>query len=81
MLYNVVVEKVVYCKGIIKMEADSEIEAKDKVMKGIRTPPFTGGHIPVTSVFWNYSREYFETTGDIQLIDFMGDLGREVTNS
>jgi hypothetical protein len=66
--FNVVVEKVMCCKGIVKMKANSEQEAKDKVMKGIRS-----GRIKPYQVAWgdlNTSARYhdgsFQTTGDVE---------------
>ena len=66
--FNVVVEK--YCKGIVRMEAHSEIEAKDQVMKGIRS-----GQIKPHQVVWEDQDRSFQTTGDIEP-DFMGNLKR-----
>ena len=66
--FNVIVEK--YCKGVIKVQANSEQEAKDKVMKDIRNKI-----IKPWIVVWEDQDRSFQTTGDIAF-DFMGNLKR-----
>ena len=63
-MYNVVVEKVGYYMGTIKVRADNEQEAKDKVMRGIRTK-----HIHTYQVAWGdpkYHDGSFQNTGDVE---------------
>jgi len=60
---QVVVEKAVYFKGIVRVRGPSDIEAKDKIMADIRA-----GRLKPYTVAWGCPKDHdgsFQTTGDV----------------